>query len=294
VTARHKDTASAIEKTIRKGYGLPSQQMTDLVGVRVVTYYASDVDTIVARLKASLELHPDRRKSPDKRVELDVREFGYRSVHLVVRGQGGQLTRHPILRGRWFEVQVRSILEHSWAEIEHEIVYKSGATRDDAITRRFSSMAAVLEMVDDGFEDLREAQKAVAAAHSANYSAGLEFDERLDAARLAAIMSVLKPDEPGWHEGPASLETAPNMAARMVDALAFAGVRTGSELRDLLASASLTDDVAEYATAASITVEQVSHVTHLMLLLGGVDRALLSDCFPGESVDPALEIALAA
>ncbi|HEY5436346.1 MAG TPA: hypothetical protein VIK13_14010 [Candidatus Limnocylindrales bacterium] len=292
VTGRPKEQGSAIEKTIKKGYGLPSIQMTDLVGVRVITYYAKDVDQVVPRLRASLTVHPDPRKSPDKRVELDVREFGYSSVHLVVQATGGQLTRYPALRDRWFEVQVRGILEHSWAEIEHDIVYKSGTARERGLVRRFSAMAAVLEVVNSSFEELRVAQREVAALHAANYSAGRGFDMPLDAARLAALMHSLLPRSPGWHEGPDSPGTTQHMAARMVDALAFAGVRNGDDLRARITANQVGDDVAEYATAASLASDDVSHVTRLLLMLGRQDPSLLGDCFPWEAGDAYLAAVL--
>lgn len=288
VEARPKDEASAIEKIIKKGYGLPSIQITDLVGVRVICYYASDVDDVASGLKKSVEVHPDPTKSPDKRTELDVREFGYRSVHLVIRATGGQLTRHPALRDLWFEVQIRSILEHSWAEIEHDVVYKSGSARDDALIRRFSSLAAVLELTNSGFEGLRSAQRAIAAGHSTEYAAGLGYGSVLDAARLAGLMHVLLPDNPGWHGGPDSRQVAPHMAARMVDVLRFAGINNGSDLQRALGAKQLENDVADYAVQAGATALQVSHVTHLLLVIGRLDPSLVTDCFPRESTDPSI------
>lgn len=288
VTGRPKDQASAIEKTIKKAYGLPARQMTDLVGVRVITYYSSDVDEVVARLRGSFKVHPDPGKSPDKRVELDVREFGYRSVHLVVQATGGQLTRQPDLRDLWFEIQVRSLLEHSWAEIEHDVAYKSGSARDRDLVRRFSSMAAVLEVVNTGFEELRTAQRRVAALHADNYAAGLGMELPLDAARLSALMHALLPLPPGWHEGPESPETPQHMAARVVDVLGFAGVREGNTLRAKLESVQLSEDLGEYAAFAGLASDQVSHVTRLLLVIGRHDPTLLTDCFPLESADPSL------
>ena len=103
ILARPKGAISALEKVIRKDYGLPSVRMTDIVGVRVICYYAEDVDKVVALLRASLEVND--KKSIDKRTSLGLRQFGYRSVHLVVRAGGSTAMRFPDLGNRWFEIQ---------------------------------------------------------------------------------------------------------------------------------------------------------------------------------------------
>jgi putative GTP pyrophosphokinase len=99
--------------------------VTDLIAVRVITYFGHDIDRIERELQAQLEV--SERKSRDARKALAEDRFGYRSVHLIAR------LRRPLvppgrsaIRRRWFEVQIRSILDHAWSEIEHEAVYKSG------------------------------------------------------------------------------------------------------------------------------------------------------------------------
>jgi ppGpp synthetase/RelA/SpoT-type nucleotidyltranferase len=52
VSARAKSTSSAMAKVRRKRYGDPWQQLTDQVGIRIIVYYESDVDSAaIARSK---------------------------------------------------------------------------------------------------------------------------------------------------------------------------------------------------------------------------------------------------
>jgi len=80
VTARAKAPDSLRGKLRRKNYSDPAAEVTDTVGVRIITYYRSGVDPVAEALKR--EFHIDRARSEDKRRLLDLREFGY-GIRLV-------------------------------------------------------------------------------------------------------------------------------------------------------------------------------------------------------------------
>jgi ppGpp synthetase/RelA/SpoT-type nucleotidyltranferase len=156
ITARAKNLDSLRGKLRRKEYKKPGKELTDLIGVRVISYYSDSVDTIAERLEQTFEIN--KKESTDKRRGLGLRDFGYRSVHLIARLKAGhQLTAEgQFLRDRWFEIQIRSVLEHAWAEIEHEVVYKSGIKHTCDTTRRFAALAGTLELLDGEFLALRK------------------------------------------------------------------------------------------------------------------------------------------
>src|SRR5579862_8510120 len=146
VVGRAKELDSLRGKLRRKQYPNPRDQVTDLIGIRVITYYRDDVDPIVQILKAKLRI--DRKNSVDKRKVLDLRSFGYRSVHLIGYLDAKSMAYVPKeLDGHRFEIQVRSVLEHAWAEIEHEIVYKSGINYSEPVLRMFAALAGTLELL---------------------------------------------------------------------------------------------------------------------------------------------------
>lgn len=292
ITARPKDRQAALEKVVRKRYGRPQVQMTDIIGVRVVVFYPGDVNSVVTILRSSLDIHPNPKLSPDKRLELDVSTFGYRSVHIVARAKPSHLTRYRILRDRWFEIQVRSILEDSWAEFDHDVLYKARGAQDPKLIRRFSSLAAVLESVDQSFEDLRVRERDYGLTQSQEYVAGRGLNAKLDPTSLRAMLHAFLPSQPGWHFDAGDDAIGPYMAARLVDACNILKLTTVEQLRNALAEPGLMKDVAQYASASGESGDAISHVTRLLLLIGRRDAGLLQDCFSDMTGDPWLGTAL--
>jgi hypothetical protein len=130
-------------------------QVTDLAGVRVITYFPSDVDKIVPLIENEFKI--DRPNSIDKRKTAEPSVFGYASVHLVVGFSPTRLklAEYKQFKGLKCEIQVRTILQHAWAEIEHDIVYKSNEDIPFELRRKFASLAGLLEVADREFETLR-------------------------------------------------------------------------------------------------------------------------------------------
>ena len=110
---RVKSEKSLTGKLEKKGYKYKNiYDITDLVGVRVVTYYTDDVDKVAAITKQIFDI--DWKNSVDKRKhQLD--SFGYLSLHYICYLKEGPLRNIP------FEVQMRTALQHVWSAIEHDI-----------------------------------------------------------------------------------------------------------------------------------------------------------------------------
>ena len=84
IEARTKEVDNFVEKVGRKRrkYTNPLAEVTDLVGLRIITYYREDV-TRVGEILAQ-EFQIDATNSVDKAAALDPDRFGYSSVHYVV------------------------------------------------------------------------------------------------------------------------------------------------------------------------------------------------------------------
>jgi ppGpp synthetase/RelA/SpoT-type nucleotidyltranferase len=132
-------------------YSDPLGQITDLAGVRVITFFPGTVDQVD---KAILDQF-DVVEKTDK-AELLKREdkLGYQSVHYLVKLKANRVSLPEYSRYKDLiaEIQVRTILQHAWAEIEHDIQYKSLETIPTSIRRRFMLLAGMLEIVDREFE----------------------------------------------------------------------------------------------------------------------------------------------
>ena len=129
------------------------EQVHDLVGLRVVTYFEDGVEEVASVIERAYEI--DLGNSVDKGKQLNPTQFGYRSLHYVcsVPARFRGLTESlPRLK---FEIQIRSILQHAWAQMEHDLGYKSKESIPLAFRRRFSRLAGLLEIVDEEFVALR-------------------------------------------------------------------------------------------------------------------------------------------
>jgi putative GTP pyrophosphokinase len=157
ITFREKDPVKLKEKIVRNGkaYITPLDEITDLAGVRVITYFPSDVDKILPLIKNDFIV--DIANSIDKRRASDPSMFGYASLHLIVSFTEARLKlpEYATFKDMKCEIQVRTILQHAWAEIEHDIVYKSHEDIPFELRRRFASLAGLLEIADREFEALK-------------------------------------------------------------------------------------------------------------------------------------------
>ena len=144
---RIKTEESLAGKLEKKGYKYRTlHDVTDVVGIRVVTYYTDDVDKVAAIAKQIFDI--DWKNSVDKRKH-QLNSFGYLSLHYICYLKEGPLRTIP------FEIQMRTALQHVWSAIEHDIGYKGAVKLPPEFVRQFSRLAGMLEMADDEFSRLR-------------------------------------------------------------------------------------------------------------------------------------------
>lgn len=152
---KHRDSLGSKIARIELVDGALSE-VPDVVGLRVITYFSDDVDTIARLIEREFTIDPKR--SSDRRSLLEADRFGYISLHYVatLSNERVSLPEYRSYRNMCLELQVRSILQHSWAEIEHDLGYKSVGAIPRQIRRRFSRLAGLLEIADDEFVALRD------------------------------------------------------------------------------------------------------------------------------------------
>ncbi|WP_148615387.1 DUF429 domain-containing protein [Nocardioides rubriscoriae] len=181
VTGRTKTVASFAEKAARTVAGTPLYddpltQLTDQVGVRVITYVAGDVDAVADVLAEQVTVTDDRDLGQETASE---GRFGYASRHLLL-----DLDRQLV------QVQIRTVLQHAWAEFEHDIRYKGTVPDEHAreFDRRFTLAAGLLELADREFAEIRDRLRGVAPAVTTE-AAPSDDDPRLDPRELAAFLA---------------------------------------------------------------------------------------------------------
>ena len=194
VTGRTKSVASFAAKATRTldgrpVYADPLEQVTDQVGVRIITYVHSDVAAVAQLLADELTMLDDRDLGEETARS---GRFGYASRHLLVRLEPGD-PAYGDLAGHRASVQVRTVLQHAWAEFEHDIRYKGNVPEDAAadLDRRFTLAAGLIELADREFATIRE--RIQAAAPGADTDQG----EQITGQELATFLAGHYSDA-GW------------------------------------------------------------------------------------------------
>ena len=128
--------------------------VTDIVGMRVVTFYSDDVDKVAAIVNEIFQV--DWSNSVDKRKLHRLDSFGYNSLHYICRLKAPSGAEGEPLYALPFEIQMRTALQHVWSTLDHDIVYKNGGVNvPDEYRRQFNRLAGMLELVDEEFSRLR-------------------------------------------------------------------------------------------------------------------------------------------
>lgn len=153
---RVKRRESAVIKLLSTGRA-PDDFLSlhDLLGMRVITLFEDDLDIVTKVINEILDVD----KTSDK-IETHASDaFGYRSLHFVgtlSEARAGMI-EYSRYAGMRVEVQARTHLQHGWAEIEHDLGYKPERPLDEKLRRRFSRLAALMEIADSEFVSLRGA-----------------------------------------------------------------------------------------------------------------------------------------
>lgn len=154
LTSRVKERNSLTNKIIKKENYITVNQITDVCGIRITTYYEDDIPKISDLIKKNFKI--DHDNSVNKKETLNPSTFGYLSQHYVIsfNNDRDKLIEYRRFKDLKAEIQIRSILQHAWAEIEHDLGYKSKIP--DPIRRRFSMLAGLLELADREFIHIKE------------------------------------------------------------------------------------------------------------------------------------------
>jgi putative GTP pyrophosphokinase len=148
ILSRVKDHDSFMQKIERKEYKNPFDEITDIVGLRVVCLFLSDIKRIEQVIRDNFMLIEEVNKVSENQLE-----FGYMSYHYVVKlKETYSGYRYDKIKGIPFEIQVRTISMDAWANISHYLDYKTENDVPAELRKDFNAISGLFYVADTHFE----------------------------------------------------------------------------------------------------------------------------------------------
>lgn len=172
IESRTKGVNSFNEKITRssKTYKNPLSEVTDLCGLRIITFYQDHADAIGKLIQKEFIVDTERSTLHASQGA----EFGYRSSHFVINlsPSRANLPEWAMYETYCAEIQVRTVLQHAWAAISHKLQYKREEDVPVALKRKLFRLSALFELADDEFVSLRDASGEVQKEITAQIAIG--------------------------------------------------------------------------------------------------------------------------
>lgn len=165
VVFRIKDKVSCTEKIERKYLKKLQEDMecditdllTDLIGVRIICLYESEIQSIAKLLDDEFDIIDTTDKTQEL-LEND-NAFGYKGLHIDLKfgPKRSELSEYKAYKDLRIEIQIRTIIQNAWSELDHQIKYKKHIPKE--LGRRINRLAALFEIADTEFESIDKVSK---------------------------------------------------------------------------------------------------------------------------------------
>ena len=193
ISHRVKSFDSMVEKAERLEMSEPLTKMHDVVGLRVVCLFLSDIERIGELLRQKFEIVKEDNKIEGQ----EVSSFGYMSHHFIAKMHSNYSgPRYEGIAGMFGEIQVRTIAMEAWATCSHFLDYKTVLAVPKELRRDFYALSGLFYVADRHFElffRARENSRERADDRKPKSGDEINFDS------LVAYMRARFPDRE--HEG---------------------------------------------------------------------------------------------
>ena len=152
IKSRIKTKESALKKLERKGYDITldnlKEHIHDMVGVRIVCSFLSDVYDIVKIIEKSKILKIKEKRDYIK----NPKKSGYSSFHLIVLVPMRLEDEVEYIQA---EIQIRTMAMDFWASLDHKIQYKYNGIPLE-VQKEMYNCAIAIKSLDSKMIDLNE------------------------------------------------------------------------------------------------------------------------------------------
>lgn len=151
--SRIKSPESILKKMARKNLEISTdsikQNIKDIVGIRVVCSFISDIYTI----SDMIQKQKDVKVIEIKDYIVNPKPNGYKSLHLILSIPVFLSDREEEV---FVEIQIRTVAMDFWASLEHKIYYKYNGDIPDNLTTEITGAAEVANELDLKMEKLNK------------------------------------------------------------------------------------------------------------------------------------------
>jgi len=218
-SGRVKSAYSFVMKAERRGMRRPLSEMTDLVGLRVVCLFRSDLDVARNAICAAFVILNEEDKAETR---ADDSVFTYEDIQFIVRLPKNALSDPELARFR-FEIQLRTLAMDTWATISHLVAYKEASALPADLGHELYATNAMLWLADRAFDRAHQYRMTICDTTS-SYA---KDDDPLDRLTLAAYVAQRLPDRHPVSGGPGHDEM-------VLTGCVVAGARTVGDVGRLL------------------------------------------------------------
>lgn len=152
IRSRIKSAEGMREKLLRKdlpaGVETAVENISDIIGFRLVTHFVGDVYELVQSIKSDSRYAVVREKD----YIASPKPNGYRSYHVILECPFPAAVRGSIC----VEIQLRTIAMDCWASLEHEMKYKKDIDNAALIEKELKRCAGEMASTDLSMQTLRD------------------------------------------------------------------------------------------------------------------------------------------
>jgi ppGpp synthetase/RelA/SpoT-type nucleotidyltranferase len=148
IESRVKELDSFVSKAYASSYADPLNHIKDIVGVRIITLFKSNLDLIDEIIHREFKVI-----SKDDKTDDDKSAFGYQSIHYIcmIRPDCSG-PRYRDISGHSFEVQARTLCMHAWAAVSHHLDYKGDWDVPKELKKSLQALSGLFHVADSQFE----------------------------------------------------------------------------------------------------------------------------------------------
>lgn len=224
-THRVKGVDSFIDKAQRKESEKPFDEIRDIVGIRVICLFLSDIERIGEVVRESFSVIEE-----DNKVEgADVSSFGYMSFHFIATMKGEHSgPRYDAIANMPFEIQVRTIAMDAWANVSHYLDYKTDKDVPSELRRDFYALSGLFYVADRHFEMFFGSRKQSQERMKELFTSSASAEQLEQEINLDSLTAYLR------RKFPETREANSEAVSDLIEQLRLAGYRSLDQVDEAL------------------------------------------------------------